>query len=141
MHKTQIPRFGSVGELLAFLPEDQLLITEQLRELCLTCIPDVKEKLSFNVPFYFRYTGICYIWPGAVGWMNKVYPTVEIGFMRGHLLPSKDYLEQHKRKVIYNKRILTLDDLHEDKIRTCLYEAVEIDELLQRERMNRRNKR
>ncbi|MEY3443886.1 MAG: hypothetical protein RLZZ519_2167 [Bacteroidota bacterium] len=61
-------KFDSVDELLEFLPEDQLKLTEFLLKLISECVPDIEEKLSFKFPFYRRNKGIFFIWPGAVSW-------------------------------------------------------------------------
>ena len=64
--KMQEVNFRSIAEMLDFLPEDQLVITEILRELVLETIPNVSEHLAYNVPYYKRYSNICFIWPGAI---------------------------------------------------------------------------
>ena len=122
--------FRTVGELLRFLPEDQLEITERLRELVHECIPGVKEKLSFQVPFFKKRKGICYIWPGAVSWGKKTKEGVEFGFQYGNLLADEaGYLEHGKRKQISSKRFFSVEDINEDILREYLFEAAEIDEL------------
>ena len=50
--KMQSVSFRNVGEMLAYLPEDELVMVEHLRELVLETIPGLTEKLSFNVPFF-----------------------------------------------------------------------------------------
>ena len=122
--------FHTVGELLRFLPEDQLEITERLRELVYECIPGIKEKLSFQVPFFKKRKGICYIWPGAVSWGKKTKEGVEFGFQYGNLLADEaGYLEHGKRKQVYSKRFFSVGDINEDILREYLFEAAEIDEL------------
>ena len=51
MNKFQPIRFSSVNELLDHLPPDELKTVERLQNLVLECIPDAKEKLSYNVPY------------------------------------------------------------------------------------------
>ena len=59
--RMQNVKFQTVEQLLDFLPEDELKITEVLRRIVCECIPDVQKKLSFNLPFYKRKTMICFI--------------------------------------------------------------------------------
>ena len=61
--KMQDVSFKTVEDFLAYLPEDELKIVELLRKIILSCLPDVVEKLSYNVPFYKRHSTICFIWP------------------------------------------------------------------------------
>lgn len=136
--KMQSVAFRSVAEMLDFLPEDQLAIVERLRELVFECMPEVEERLSFNVPFYRRYAAICFIWPGAVPWGSKTWPGVEFGFNYGNLLSDPGaYLEKGNRKQVYSVRFHTITEIKEDLLRDLIYEAYEMDELLQRERKQR----
>ncbi len=134
--KMQNVAFRNVGELLAFLPEDQLLVTGALRELVLGCIPKVQERLSFNVPFYRKHRAICYIWPGAVSWGSKTWQGVEFGFNYGNLLADEaNYLERGSRKQVFNKRFFLPEEINVELLSAYLYEAAEIDEMMQRERL------
>jgi len=54
-------RFPTVAALLDFLPADERALTEQLRELIISEAPDLKERLSFNVPFYKGRRDVCFI--------------------------------------------------------------------------------
>ncbi|MFN9325510.1 MAG: hypothetical protein ACK6A5_08990, partial [Flavobacteriales bacterium] len=45
-------RFTSLREMLDFLPPEDRSLTERLRELIISEAPDLRERLSFNVPFY-----------------------------------------------------------------------------------------
>jgi hypothetical protein len=128
--KMQSVSFQSVDEMLNWLPEDQLGIVERLRDLVLECIPDVEERLSFNVPFYRRHKAICFIWPGAVPWGSKTWKGVEFGFNYGSLLADEaNYLERGKRKQVFSRRFYTLEEINEDLLRAYILEAAEIDEL------------
>ncbi len=135
--------FKSMGELLSFLPEDQLLVTEALRELIFSTVPGIKEKLSFNVPFYSLNKGVCYIWPGAVSWGSKTWEGVEFGFNYGNLLADEaNYLVRGNRKQVYNKRFHSIEAINMDLLAEYLIEAAENDEMMYREKlMNARKKR
>ena len=119
--------FRNVTDFLDYLPDQELAIVECLRDLVLECIPDCTEKLAYNVPFYYRYSRICFIWPGAVPW-GTIKSGVEIGFCKGHLLPDSSYLQAGNRKEVYIKTFQTIKEVNVPVIRQLLYEAVLIDE-------------
>jgi hypothetical protein len=140
--KMQNVAFRNVGELLAYLPDDQLLITEVLRELVFSTLHGVQERLSFNVPFYRLHKGICFIWPGAVSWGSKTWQGVEFGFNYGNLLADEaNYMERGTRKQVYNKRFFSPDEINAELLSTYLLEAAEIDEMMFREKMSNARKR
>jgi|SRR5690606_1409949 len=133
--RMQCVDFQSMGELLAYLPEDQLEMVEKLREVVLESLPEVKEYLSFNVPFYKRHKSICFIWPGAVAWGNKTWEGVEFGFSYGNLLTDEAaYLDRGKRKQVFSKRFFSIEEIDEDILRAYLLEAAELDELMRMEK-------
>ena len=133
--------FDSVQDMLRFLPEDQRLLTEAMRELVMGCLPEVEERLSFNVPFFRKHKSICFIWPGAVPWGSKTREGVEFGFNYGSLLADEmGYLERGKRQQVFSRRYFSVDDIDEDILRSYLAEAEELDELMYREKMQRRRK-
>lgn len=134
--------FNSFSELLAFLPEDQLEIFEILREMVLSTVDGIEERLSFNVPFYRLRKGICYIWPGAVSWGNKTWEGVEFGFNYGYLLADEaNYLDRGNRKQVYNKRFFSPSEINLELLSAYLLEAAEMDELMYREKMMKSRKR
>lgn len=129
-------KFQKVSELLGFLPEDQLVVVEQLRELVFETLPNIKEKLSFNVPFFRLHKGICFIWPGAVSWGSKTWNGVEFGFNYGNLLADEmNYLEKGNRKQVFSKRFCSVEDINDEILRSYLLEAAELDDLMFREKM------
>jgi hypothetical protein len=128
MNKFQPFSFSTINDFFSFLPDEELKITESLRELVLECIPDVKEKLAYNVPFYSRYSRICFIWPGSVPWGKTIKQGVEFGFCRGHLLSDASYLNKGARKEVYIKTFHSLKEIDPEIMRRLLYEAVIIDE-------------
>ncbi|HEY0678390.1 MAG TPA: DUF1801 domain-containing protein [Chitinophagaceae bacterium] len=126
--KMQSVDFRNVNDFLDFLPENDLKIVESLRELVLGCIPDAKEQLAYNVPFYSRFTRICFIWPGSVQWGGTKRPGVDIGFCRGNLLADPGYLDIGNRKQVYVKTFHDRKEIDHEILRQLLYEAVVIDE-------------
>ena len=123
--------FSHVHDFLAYLPPEELDMVELLRSIILECIPDCKEKLAYNVPFYYRYSRICFIWPGSVPW-GKTKEGVEMGFCKGHLLSDSSYLNVGNRKEVFIKTFQNSKEINTGKLRALLYEAVLIDEELYR---------
>lgn len=127
--KMQEVDFRDVDEFLEFLPDDERKITLALRNIIFSCIPEIKEKLSFNVPFYSYNKSICFIWPASVLWgKKKTYEGVRLGFAKGYLLTDESkYLEKGKRKQIYWRDIQSTKDIQPEIVRALLYEALFID--------------
>jgi hypothetical protein len=129
--KMQDVSFRHIGEMLDYLPPDQLELVELLRELVFECIPDVKEKMTYNIPFYRLFGSICYIWPGAVAWGGKTWPGVTIGFNKGYLLGEiGHFLEAENRKHVWLKRYFKPEEVDADQIRACLFASVDLDKQL-----------
>lgn len=127
---SQSVKFKSVDELLDFLPEKQNRITEKLRELILEELGNCREKLSYNVLFYFGRKHICFIWPGAIPWGKQTKEGVELGFAKAYLFPENSYLTKGKRKFVYIKTLYSLSDINEHKIRELLKLAKDIDSII-----------
>lgn len=126
--KMQAVQFGSVAECLDFLPEDELNITEFLRALVFECVPDVEERLSFNVPYYFGNAGLFFIWPGSIGWGNATYKGVRFGFQSGYLIPDEiGYLDRGGRKQVFWKDFQSIAEIDVDLLRAYIFEAVLVD--------------
>ncbi|MFV1884874.1 MAG: DUF1801 domain-containing protein [Balneola sp.] len=128
MNKFQNLSFSSVDDFLDYLPENELVVVEELRNLVYECIPDVKEKLSYNVPFYSRNKRICFIWPGSIPWGKVKMNGVQFGFSNGFLLSDHaQYLEKENRKQVYTKTFFSLEDINVEIMRDYLFEALELD--------------
>lgn len=129
MTKMQNVHFKNVEEFLEYLPEAERKIVDHLREIVLECIPECREKLAYNVPYYYKNSRICYIWPSSVPWGNVKLSGVQFGFCRGHLLQDDiGFLEKGKRKEVFFKTYFSGDDIDEDLLRTFIFEAAEVDE-------------
>jgi hypothetical protein len=128
--KMQNVSFKTIDEFLEYLPEDELAIVQFLREMILDSIPEAKEKLTYNVPYYSGKKRICFVWPGAVFWGSKrTYEGVRLGFVHGHLMHDDiDYLEKEGRKSVYYKTFTSVDEIDKDILSAYLMDAVMIDE-------------
>lgn len=128
--KMQDFSFNSFTELYDFLPAEQGEIVLILDEIIKETLPEIRSKLSWNVPFYFGRKNICFIWPGAVPWGKKTKPHVEFGFTRGHVLDDpENFLEMGQRKQVGLKIYNTADEIvHEEEIiRNLLLQAWQLD--------------
>jgi len=129
MNKIQHTKFKTVGEFLDYLPEQEREIVVALQKIITDSLPECEEKLSYNVPFYYRHSRICYIWPASIPW-GGVKSGVAIGFCRGHLLSDEfNYLQKGNRKQIYTKNFSSVSEIEPDVLKSYLYEAYEIDNM------------
>ena len=121
-------RFRNIDEFLAFIPENELKIVEVLRGIVHDCIPGCTEKLSYNVPTFYRHSRICFIWPASVTWGNVKPNAVRLGFVNGNLMRDEiNYLDKGDRKKVYWKDFSDLEDIDIDLLKSYIFEAIEID--------------
>lgn len=133
--------FRHVDDFLEYLPEDELKIVMKLRSLVLDCIPDCIEKLNYNVPYYQRYSNICFIWPSSITWggaMKRKH--VRMGFTKGYLLTDTGYLDKGTRKEVYWKDFTTMQEIDINQLRALLFEAVLVDEQTAKNQTRRKPK-
>ncbi len=131
MSKFQNINFKSVEEFLDYLPNDERKLVGFLRQLILDCIPNCKEKLAYNVPYYYRHSRICFIWPSSILWGNVKRGSVLLGFVKGHLLNDDlNYLEKRTRKQVYTKTFFHINEVNIDLLKTLIFDAVELDKKL-----------
>jgi len=122
--------FNSIEDFLEYLPENERIIVQYLRALALDAIPEVIEKLAYNVPYYYRHSRICFIWPASVQWGNVKLQGVQLGFCNGYLLhDTSGYLEKENRKKVLTKTFRKLAEIDSHLIQSYIYEAVGIDEM------------
>lgn len=126
MNRFQPIDFQDLDDLYAYLPAHELAMVKALRDLVYECIPEVKEKLSYNVPHFRLKRNICFIWPGSVPW-GGTFEGVQFGFVKGYLLSDSSYLEAGKRKFVRTKTFQSLNEIDFDKMRELLFEALMLD--------------
>ena len=132
-------KFRTIEEFLEFLPEDEYIITSYLRSIVFDLIPEVQEKLRYQVPFYSRHRNICFIWPGSVLWgKQRSYEGVRFGFSAGYLLDGVgQYLERGTRKQVYWKDFTRLEEIDTDHLIMLVSEAVIVDDTLAKVRKSK----
>lgn len=121
-------KIKSLLQLFELLPEEQRIITDVLRQIILENLPpSCKEKISFNVPFFYGNKGICIIWPAAIP-RGGIKEGVLLGFWYGNKLKDADqYLIHGTNKQIFYKIFYTAEDIDEKAIVKLLKKAVQLD--------------
>lgn len=119
-------------EFLTFLPENEIKIVQTLRKIVLGCFPNPIEKLSYNVPYYYQHSRVCFIWPSTILWGNVKKEGVLLGFCKGYLLRDEiNYLERNRRKQVFVRNFRALEDIDSDLVKTYIMEAILVDKQLQ----------
>lgn len=132
--KMQDVSFRNIEDFLEYLPDDELKMVEVLRKIIFNCLPDISEKLSYNVPFYKRHRNLLFIWPASVLWgKKKTYKGVRLGFTNGNLLGDENgYLDKGDRKQVYFKDFKSIKEIDVDLLKSYIYDAAIIDEELKK---------
>ncbi len=117
----------TIEDFIANLPENERRLTEILREIILDTLPGVREKLSYGVPYFYRKSRICFLWPASAP-MGGDYEGVMLGFCKAHQLSNEQgLLDMGVRKevgaVIFNH----VKQIDEEIIREVLLEAAMVD--------------
>lgn len=115
-------------ELYAVLPEEERLIVDVLRQIIRETLPDYcKEKISYNVPFFYGNKGLCIVWPSTVP-RGGIKQGVLLGFWYGHRLYDPDqFLSRGTNKQIFCKIYQSVDEVDERPIKKLLKEALKLD--------------
>lgn len=121
-------RIKSLVELYQVIPGDQRIIVDVLRQIIIENLPPrCKEKISFNVPYFYGRRGICIVWPAAIP-RGGIKKGVLLGFWYGSLLADTDhYLTKGTNKRVFYKIFNSPDEIDEKAIVKLLKEAVKID--------------
>jgi hypothetical protein len=121
-------KIRSVVELFEMLPERERIIVDVLRQIILENLPSYcKEKISYNVPFFYGKKGICIIWPATIP-RGGIQKGVLLGFWYGNKLrDTYNYLVHGTNKQIFYKIFYTPQEINEKAITRLLREAVKLD--------------
>ena len=128
MKKGNKDKITSLVQLFDRLPESERIIVDVLRQIISENLPNYcKEKLAFNVPYFYGHKGICIIWPASIprGGFKK---GVLLGFWQGNKLKDEDhYLTHGTNKKIFYKIYKEAEEIDEMAIVKLLKEAEKID--------------
>ena len=121
-------RIKSILQLYELLPMEERVITDVLRQIIIENLPAYcKEKISYNVPFFYGHRGICIVWPSAIP-RGGIKKGVLLGFWYGNRLTDKNhYLTHGTNKQIFYRIFHSADEIDETAIVQLLAEAVELD--------------
>ncbi len=130
MSKLSPVKIKTLTELFDLLPENERIITDVLRQIIIENLPAYcKEKMAYNVPYFYGKKGICLIWPATIP-RGGIKKGVLLGFWYGNKLIDKDcYLAHGTNKQIFYKIYFTPEDINEKAIKKLLKEAIRIDGL------------
>lgn len=99
----------------------------RLRDLLLTHFPELREKFGYGVPYYWRYSRICFIYPASFPY-SGMETGIAFGFARGRLLSNEQgLLDLGERKEVGYVRLLSEKDVREEPLLELLHEAVLLD--------------
>ncbi len=90
MNQISFFKIHSLLQLYEILPEEERIITDLLRQMIIENLPATcKEKISYNVPFFYGNKGICIIWPSTIP-RGGIKRGVLLGFWYGNKLNDED---------------------------------------------------
>lgn len=98
-------KFENVSAFMAYLDEPTQEIVMRLREIVGS--HGLKEKLSYNVPFYYGRKRVFYIWPSCIPW-GGISEGVAVGFCYGqymedpYLLFAPDQTQIMRKIILHN---------------------------------------
>src|ERR1700751_5923668 len=97
-------KIKSLVELFDIITENERIIFDVLRQIIKETLPaNYKEKISYNVPFFYGKKGICIIWPATIP-RGGIKEGVLLGFWYGNRLNDVDnYLTHGTNKQIFYK--------------------------------------
>jgi hypothetical protein len=121
-------KITSIAQLYEVLPEHERVIFDVLRQIITQNLPSsCKEKISFNVSYFYGKKGICIIWPASIP-RGGIKEGVLLGFWYGNQLEDIDnYLVHGTNKQIFYKIYKRVEDIDEKAIIKLLDEAIKFD--------------
>ena len=125
-------KIQQVHELFEIIPEEEWIILDVLRGIVKQKLPSYcKEKISYNVPYFYGNRGICIIWPAAIP-RGGIKKGVLFGLWQGNKLKDVDnYLTKGTNKKIFYKIFENVEEIDVAAIEKLLDEAIELDRLKQ----------
>lgn len=117
-----------IVELIHTLPGEERVITDVLRQIILSAYPNyIKEKIAYNVPFYYGEKGIAIIWPASVP-RGGIKSGVLFGLWHGNKLRDvENYLQRGKNKQVFYRVFQSGAEIDDRPILRLLDEAVRLD--------------
>jgi hypothetical protein len=128
MNRNNPIKIRSLLQLYDAIPEDQRLVVDVLRQVVAATLPAYcKEKISYNVPFFYGNKSICIIWPAAIP-RGGIKQGVLLGFSQGNKLVDADnYLTRGTNKQVFYKIFNDVEEINVKAIVKLLKGAAELD--------------
>lgn len=122
------PKIKSILQLYDAIPEHERIMVDVLRAIITENLPTYcKEKISYQVPFFYGHKGICIIWPSAIP-RGGIKKGVLLGFWYGNKLTDADnYLMHGTNKQIFYKIYNDVEEINVKAIVKLLKEAAKLD--------------
>ncbi|HVE59764.1 MAG TPA: DUF1801 domain-containing protein [Pyrinomonadaceae bacterium] len=122
-------KIKSISHLYEVLPECERITVDVLRQIITAHTPATcREKISYNVPFFYGNKGICIVYPAFIP-RGGIKKGVLLGFWYGCKLKDTDnYLTHGTNKQIFYKIYNSVGEINEKAIVKLLKEAVRLDE-------------
>ena len=118
----------SLPELYDIIDTEEKIMVDVLRQIVIENTPNhIREKISYNVPFFYGTKGLCIIWPASIP-RGGIKKGVLLGFWYGNKLKDDDgYLVHGKNKRVYYKIFQRVEEIDQTAIVKVLKEAVALD--------------
>jgi hypothetical protein len=128
MVNSNSPKIKSLLQLYDAIHEHERIIVDVLRAIVAEQLPAYcKEKISYQVPFFYGNKGICIIWPSAIP-RGGIKKGVLLGFWYGNKLVDADnYLTHGTNKQIFYKIYNDVEEINVKAVVKLLKEAVKLD--------------
>lgn len=122
-------KIKSLVQLYDLLPGEERVITDVLRQIIADALPAYcKEKISYNVPFFYGNRSICLVWPSTIP-RGGIKKGVLLGFWYGNRLKDEgNYLTHGTNKQIFYKIFYSADEIKAAPLLKILKEAARLDE-------------
>ncbi|GAB2812499.1 DUF1801 domain-containing protein [Ferruginibacter profundus] len=129
MARSSPVKIRSLLQLYEVLPDEERIIVDVLRQLITAHLPaNGKEKIAYNVPFFYGNKGICIVWPSSIP-RGGIKKGVLLGFWYGNKLKDADrYLMHGTNKQIFYKIYYSAEEINDKAIVKLLKEAVQLDD-------------
>ena len=123
-------KIKSLSHLYEVLPAGERTTVDVLRQIIIAHTPPTcKEKISYNVPYFYGNKGICIVYPAFIP-RGGIKKGVLLGFWYGNRLKDADnYLTRGTNKQIFYKIFEAVEEINEKAIVKLLKEAVRLDEM------------
>lgn len=124
------PKIKSILELYDAIPGQERIIVDVLRAIATENLPAYcKEKISYQVPFFYGNKGICIIWPSAIP-RGGIAKGVLFGFWYGNKLRDADnYLTHGTNKQIFYRIYQDAEEIDTAALVKLLKEAAAVDKM------------